>query len=218
MLGGTYLQHIKYNMSIIDDLLSVLAPHSCLDCGIEGSLLCADCASKLPVASDYGDKYSALATVRAATNYSGVAKALVWQLKSNGAQAAAEIIATQMLKRFEPVPDMLIMPVPTASGRVRHRGYDQAKLLARALARQAELPYLDCLIRVGQTHQVGASREQRLQQLQTAFRVRRHAAIKATRLLLVDDVTTTGATLELAASALKTAGAAQIEAIVFAQA
>jgi len=218
MLGGTYLQHIKYNMSIIDDLLSVLVRYGCPDCGVEGDLLCAACASKLPVASNYSDKYPALAAVRAVTNYSGVAEALVWQLKSSGAQAVATIIAAQMLKQFKPSQDMLIVPVPTASGRVRHRGYDQARLLARALARQAGLPYLDSLIRVGQTHQVGASREQRLQQLQATFRVRRQQAIKAASLLLVDDITTTGATLELAANALKVACAAQTEAIIFAQA
>ena len=107
---------------------------------------------------------------------------------------------------------------PTATSRVRQRGYDQAKLLARALARQAGLPYLDCLARVGQTHQVGATREQRLRQLQAAFRVRRPNAVRSAYLLLVDDVSTTGATLELAATILKSAGARRVDAIVFAQA
>lgn len=218
MLRRTYLQHIKYNMSIIDRFLATLAPHTCIGCNAEGSLLCAACVSTLPAVENYNDKSPALTKVRAVTPYSGAAKALVWQLKSAGAQAAATIMVAQMLNHLEPARNMLIVPVPTASSRVRQRGYDQAKLLARTLARQAGLPYQDCLARIGQTHQVGATREKRLRQLQEAFRVRRPKAIQAAHLVLVDDVTTTGATLELAAGILIAAGARRVDAIVFAQA
>jgi len=217
MLRHTYLQHIKHNMSILDRLLAMLAPNTCLGCDAEGSLLCATCLDRLPGVENYNG-HAALTSIQAVTPYTGTAKALVWQLKSAGAQAAAAIMATQMLRQLKPGRDLVIVPVPTATSRVRQRGYDQAKLLARALARQAGLPYLDCLARVGQTHQVGATREQRLRQLQAAFRVRRPTAVRSAYLLLVDDVSTTGATLELAATILKSAGARRVDAIVFAQA
>ncbi len=205
-------------MSLINRLLDTLAPHDCLGCDAEGSLLCVACVATLPTVENYNELSSTLTAVRAVTPYSGVAKALVWRLKSAGAQAAATIMAAQMLSYLEPAADLIIVPVPTATGRVRQRGYDQAKLLARTLARQAGLPYLDCLAQIGQTHQVGASRRERLRQLQAAFRVRHPGSVRAAHLVLVDDVTTTGATLELAASVLKAAGARRIDAIVFAQA
>jgi ComF family protein len=111
--------------------------------------------------------------------------------------------------------DVVIVPVPTATSRVRQRGYDQAKLLARALSRQARLPYLDCLARTGQAHQHGASRSQRLRQLTAAFRVRRQRAVRGSHIVLIDDVVTTGATLEAAAAVLHAAGATRVEAVVF---
>jgi predicted amidophosphoribosyltransferase len=78
------------------------------------------------------------------------------------------------------------------------------------------LSYADCLRRSGQTHQVGASRDRRLEQLQAAFRVK--DLRPADTIILVDDVLTTGATLEAAAITLKQAGACTVEAAVFAQA
>ena len=108
----------------------------------------------------------------------------------------------------------LVVPIPTATTRVRQRGYDQAKLLARAIARQTGLRYTNCLVRQGQAHQVGASRQARHNQLEGALRVKK--TVQGVCIILVDDVTTTGATLEAAASVLRQAGAQQIEALTFA--
>ena len=68
------------------------------------------------------------------------------------------------------------------------------------IGRQAHLPWLDCLARSGQAHQVGADREQRRPQLQTAFRVSQQRFVRGAHIILVDDVVTTGATLEAAAT------------------
>jgi predicted amidophosphoribosyltransferase len=76
------------------------------------------------------------------------------------------------------------------------------------------MPYLDCLIRSGQTEQIGADRGRRLEQLNGAFRVNK-ANLQGRRLLLIDDVITTGATLEAAAATLAAAGAGTVEALVF---
>jgi ComF family protein len=221
-------------MSIIDHILSLLAPYECLVCTAEGGLLCNICIRRLPSLSDrcyrclrssFGFRTcrecapeSRLYSVRAATGYSGAAKDLVWQLKSAGAQAAVEIMAARLAELLVYSPGTFIVPVPTATGRVRRRGYDQARLLARALSRQTGLPYLDCLARHGQTHQVGASREQRLRQLQDSFRATNLQAIQRAPILLVDDVVTTGATFEAAADCLVAAGAGRILAVAFAQA
>jgi ComF family protein len=147
--------------------------------------------------------------------YEGLAKDLIWQLKFQGARAAARQMACHMPSPHEPVD--YIVPVPTATSRVRRRGYDQAKLLARELAKRDQLVLLDCLSRSGQAHQVGASRRERLRQLQAAFRVRSAPLIKGRRIMLVDDVVTTGATLEAAATVLRAAGAKSVDAMVFAQ-
>jgi len=214
---STYLQHIKHNVSFLDTILAIVAPHDCLACQAEGSLLCKACLDSLPPTPIKQLAGSDLETVQSATVYGAVAKDLIWKLKSSGAQEAAKIMASRMSKLLPPSQRGLIVPVPTASSRVRRRGYDQSHLIAKALSRQTRLPYLNCLKRQGQAHQVGASREQRKSQLNNAFRIKSPQLIKNAHIILVDDVVTTGATLESAARLLKQAGAAQIAAITFAQ-
>jgi ComF family protein len=215
-------------MSIIDDLIGVLVPHSCLACGAEGRLLCGPCSGQLtpvepvcyrcqrPSLAGFTclNCVTPLSQVRVVTGYGGSAKALIWQLKLNGAQAAAAIMARHMAPLLGN-DKFIIVPVPTASSRARQRGYDQAKLLGRELSRQTGLRYKDCLLRHGQTHQHGASRRERLRQLEASFHTKRN--VQNRRLLLIDDVMTTGATLEAAAKILKQAGAERIEAVVFAR-
>lgn len=220
-------------MSVIDRILAVLTPYECLSCTDEGNLLCAGCIQQLtvlpercyqcrkPSPSALTCSDCALASnlyrVRAGTAYTAVAKELVARLKFAGAQAAAKPMVTRLSVLIDN-PGLVIVPVPTATSRVRGRGYDQAKLLARGLSRRTCLSYLDCLVRSGQTHQVGSSRQQRLDQLQKAFRLGDSRKVYGKHILLIDDVLTTGATLESAAKLLKTHGATHVEAMVFAQA
>jgi ComF family protein len=220
-------------MSLADDLIAFFAPHCCLGCGAEGSLLCERCSAALPTvpercyrcrklsadwrtcSSCHGQ--SRLRSVTVTTVYDGLAKKLAWRLKFHGAQAAATQMAQRIVNRLQCSPDSYVVPVPTATSRVRQRGYDQAKLIARAVARQTGLPYLDCLRRSGQMQQVGASRRLRRLQLSQAFRARRVSAVRGASVILIDDIVTTGATLEAAAGTLRAAGARHVDAAVYAQ-
>lgn len=220
-------------MSLLDRFIAIIAPHRCIGCGDEGSLLCGPCRSALTrvparcyrcrALTELGRTCqscratSALYRVTVGTNYETIAKELIWRLKFSGAQAAAGQIAEYLATVYVGDDQVLVVPVPTSSKRVRQRGYDQAQLLARELAQRLDRHYLPCLIRVGQQHQVGASRYQRLAQLSGAFRVNKNIVAGA-HILLVDDVLTTGATLQAAARVMKAAGAKRVEAIVFAQA
>ncbi len=218
---------------MLDRLLATLAPYECLGCGCEGTLLCPACSANLEPAvercyrcqqpSQAGltcalcQGLTSLCQVQAVTPYKGLAKDLVWKLKSAGAQDVGTSMAGLMLPFLEPVAGVILVPVPTATSRVRQRGYDQAVLLARAIASQAKLPYAQPLVRSGQAHQLGANRAQRLEQLAGAFRTRQPIVVDK-QIILIDDVTTTGATLEAAAKVLKQAGATSIKALTFAQA
>lgn len=153
----------------------------------------------------------------AAAVYKGMAKKLIWQLKSSGTQQAAVPMAEAMA-RLLGTQDVLIVPIPTATSRRRQRGYDQSVLLARYLARRAPAPYANCLVRHGQAHQVGSTRSERLLQLQQAFRVCRPSLVAGRHIVLVDDVITTGASIEAAAAVLYQAGAQSVRAVAFAQA
>lgn len=222
-------------MSFLDRIISTVVPHDCLGCKLEGRLICAGCVRSLrrvypccyrcrkPTAKSLTcldcSTDSDLTQVQAVAVYQDLAKKLVWKLKYAHAQAAAREMASPMSQLLDRQAwgSLLIVPVPTATSRQRKRGYDQARLLARELSRRICQPYADVLARQNQIHQVGASREQRLQQLAAAFRVTKPGRICGVTILLVDDVVTTGATLEAAARCLRQAGAGQINALVFAQ-
>jgi predicted amidophosphoribosyltransferase len=94
------------------------------------------------------------------------------------------------------------------------RGYDQAQVIARELAKRRQLAYRQLLSRSGTFRQVGASRESRFSQLKGAFTAKGHTP---SHVLLVDDVLTTGASVESAAKELKRNGAKTVDVAVFAQ-
>jgi ComF family protein len=143
---------------------------------------------------------------------------LIYKLKFARARAAADAIAAVMGEALPYFSDPVIVThVPTATRRIRQRGYDHAQLIAKALARQQGLTYSSLLARQGQTRQVGADKKTRSQQLEAAFRPLHGYMSAGAHILLIDDVVTTGASLEAAARVLKQAGAKQIDAAVFAQ-
>ncbi|MBD0282941.1 MAG: ComF family protein [Thermoleophilaceae bacterium] len=109
-----------------------------------------------------------------------------------------------------------LVPVPLHPARRRRRGFNQAAVLAEALARRTGLPVADCLSRSGRSgSQVGRPRPARLSA--PPGRIRAHALVPG-RTLVVDDVATTGATLAACARALRAAGTRDVRAITFARA
>lgn len=222
-------------MSLLEKALSFIAPHDCLRCGAEGSLICAGCWSEwlqpLPSRCYKCHKLTenhkvcpscfhktALRAIYVRGQYDEAAKQLVYKLKFERAQAAAATIATYIDEVLPPHFTGVIVPVPTASSRRRQRGYDQAVLIAKHLSRERNLELVKALRRHGQSRQVGSKRQDRLKQLTGAFDVIHPERVQGQTVLLVDDVLTTGATLETAARLLKAASVRRVEAIVLAQA
>src|SRR4051794_14268339 len=201
-------------------LVSLVAPPLCAGCGASAGRvepLCADCRRALRRA---GDVEALLGVpVWAAFAYEGGARALVRALKFRGTAAVAATMGAQIAAT---VPDELLagatlVPVPLHPARRRRRGYNQAGLLARELARRRELPVASILARAGpRATQMGRTRTERLRAIESSIAVRRDGVPPA-RALLVDDVITTGATIAACATALRAAGADVAGSIAYAR-
>jgi len=114
----------------------------------------------------------------------------------------------------------LLVPVPLHPSRRRDRGFNQARLLARDMARLRGLRVIDgCLVKVRNAPpQAGLRAADRERNVVRAYAVRRPDRVRGRTLVLVDDVTTTGATLRECARVLMEAGAREVRAVTLAQA
>lgn len=229
-------------MSIFEGVIGWLAPADCLGCGLEGASLCEACAQAeiLP----YGERCfgcgalslrsktcarcrrgGAPLYVWVATDYAGLSKKLTQAYKFLHRRAIAGELAGLMIDTLRLYnsddhlvkANYLVVGVPTASNRMRQRGFDHAQLLAWRVAELLELKSARALSRIGQGRQVGAKRHARLAHKDHDYFVRSPARIAGRNILLIDDVVTTGTTLKLAAKALRAAGAKSVNALVFAK-
>lgn len=151
--------------------------------------------------------------------HDGPARRLVAALKFRGALPVARLMAAQIAASAprELLCGATLVPVPLHPARRRARGFDQAALIAAALAARRGLPLARCLERRGAaTRQLGAGRVARREAAERQLLHVRGAA--PARVLLVDDVHTTGATFDACARALKAAGAEQVSAVSYARA
>ena len=222
-------------------LLRVLWPPHCLACGERGhggrdlclactvalpwnNVACPCCALPLPApALACGRclrRTSPLDAIHAAFVYARPLDRLLPRFKFHGDLAAGRLLAQLMADTCASLarPDTVI-PVPLHRARLRHRGYDQALELAKALARALNLPLQgDALRRLRPTApQSELSALARRRNVRDAFVVRDATALPA-HVVLVDDVMTTGATLHAAAKALRRAGVRRVDAWVCARA
>jgi ComF family protein len=223
------------------ELLDLVFPPRCVSCGARGAWLCAACQGKIKrqpgTRCERCDRlatqspcpactwmHPALVGIRIVGDYEPPLKDAIWALKFKGRQQVARplggMLATTWHERGG-APMMAVVPVPPASDRRRRRGYDPAELLAQQCARQFRLPlWRDVLQRTRQAPpQRGLDAPARRSNADGLFACSASTThrLAGQRLLVVDDVTTTGATLDAIATALAAAGAAQVWGLALAR-
>jgi len=214
-------------------------PRRCVGCGKVGSFLCLECLGKLPrllpplcpncgrpqasgiVCPDCRQRQTEIDGIRSLFRFDEVIRKVIHQLKYRNLKAIspclAELLADYLVSN--PLPGEALVCVPLHPRRLRERGYNQSSLLARELGRRIDLPVIEnCLIRVKQAQpQVRAvDVEERWRNVADAF-VCRDERVRGKQILLIDDVCTSGATLESCAAALKSKGATSIWGLTLAR-
>ncbi len=217
---------------MLDNLLSIVAPHLCYGCGKTGTLLCQSC--KYDIVNDkneaclvcLGPARSGEICSRCDVAYEkgwfiaereGPLKDLIDAYKFQRAKAGYAVLAELLGSSLpELTPETFIVPIPTAGDHIRQRGYDHLALIAKEFGRLRHLPVLPVVKRLTNLTQHDLSAEERELAASRAFIVEAKLDPGATYLLL-DDIMTTGATLKYAAEAMRAAGAEHIFAAVIAR-
>ena len=221
---------------MLDQLISLIAPYDCITCHKEGQAFCDECYASLKpiipgycfgcgkaslgyqVCTDCQTNLGGIKQLWAISEYAGIIKLVLKDYKFNHKRGLAKELAGRLddfLPHLDPLT--IIVHVPTSTNRVRQRGFDHAALLARNLSKKRRLMHVTALRRVSQNRQLGATRAERFSNTKDAFIGQHLSIVQGARILLVDDVVTTGATLSEAAAILYKAGAKHIDAAVIAQ-
>jgi predicted amidophosphoribosyltransferase len=154
-----------------------------------------------------------LVTCRAVVAYDASARQALVALKNRDERVRVAEWADRLAPLVPALDDLVVTWAPTSDRRRRRRGFDQAELLARAVARRRRLPVARLLRRLPGAAQAGRSARERAHN--PAFVARRPCVGPV---LVIDDVATTGATLSAAATALRRAGAPAVHGLVVARA
>jgi len=196
---------------LLDGLLNLVAPHRCAGCDETGegfAVFCPACLSLVDEVSDEG----------AVFEYGGPVADAIQRFKYDGRSELGARLGSVMgggARRWVGRVDTVV-PVPLHWRRRRERGYDQAALLAKPVAKSLGVaPLLRGLRRVRNTpRQVDLPHQERQRNIEGAFAPWRLRGVR--RVLLVDDVRTTGATLRAASAALKAGGVSEVHTFVLA--
>jgi len=205
----------------IELVAAVLAPPRCAACDIRVSMLAAFCGA---CASTVQRAAASEASAIAALVYGGAAARAIVRLKYERRPDLARPLGDLLWRALEPraaaLSGVVVVPVPLHPSRLADRGFNQAALLASRVAGRLGAPLRPlALARVRDTpRQAALDRLARLANLSGAFVARRPGQVRARDVLVVDDVRTTGATLDACASALLDAGARSVRSAVVAAA
>ncbi len=217
---------------IFKGFLDFLFPQKCLNCGIRGVIICDKCLLSFPPPLILNAPNNR--STFAATSYDDeIVKKIVWLLKYKGIRTLAKPLAELIYNRLflearlplgslasKHASEITIIPIPLSRKRMKERGYNQAELIARSLSDKMSVRFLpNVLYKKKETvSQVEIKdRAKRLENVKGVFAIKNPEAIKNKVVILVDDVTTTGATLAEASRVLKQAGAKKVIGVVVAR-
>lgn len=217
----------KLFLNILTSIINAIYPLKCIVCESllddEKKNICADCNSQINwLSSDFFNpdlKSRFFDRAKSLAAYDSACAKVIHRFKYNNRTDLAKPLAEIMTGRIDYEYDIVI-PVPLHSKKLRQRGYNQSALLAKEISRLTGFKTcLKSLKRIKDTaDQVGLSKTERLKNIQGAFNCSgRVYSAKSANILLIDDVMTTGATVNECAKALKKCGAGRVDVLTLAR-
>jgi ComF family protein len=222
-----------------EKVIDFFFPRRCVECGKLGDFLCDSCRQKLPrllrpfcqqcgkpessgglCAACWG-RQTDIDGIRSVFRFEGAVRHAIYGLKYHNLKAISGCLSVLMANYLQddPMQAEVLIPVPLHPRRLRERGYNQASLLAKKLGKLIALPILDgslCRLKDSLPQARTATVEERRINVEKAFACR-DEKIYGKSVILIDDVCTSGATLESCAMALKAAGAVSVWGLTLAR-
>jgi ComF family protein len=227
-------------------VLDLIFPKECFGCGYEGVYLCESCQAKIEINSIFKcalchqesilgqicnncQKDTFLKTIWVATDYNNkILQCLIHNLKFKYIEEISSILANLAIKylkhykifeQFDITDEnSIIVTVPLHKKRLLSRGFNQSDLLAQEISNYFKIPFVKLISRQKNTQtQIGLDRQSRQKNVQNAFSLNNYNNYKNKKIILIDDVVTTGSTLKECARVLANAGFTEIYGLVVAQ-
>ncbi len=204
--------------------IAILYPNRCPFCGEVvpcGAYYCKLCFDNLPYAPDFVELPENISRLVVCCNYCRRARSAVLMLKYGRLIYPADVFGLMMADKLGRlgVGADIIVPVPSGRKSVKKRGFSSAKVIAKRISYRMEIPLCEAVRAVkDKVEQKSLSAKGRAENAKKCFFLDEKLSVAGKRVLIVDDVTTTGSTLSAIAGILKDAGAAEVAACVFARA
>lgn len=232
--------------SIKEFVLDLLFPKFCISCGKEGSYLCQDCFSLIDILErqycpfcpqpkvvldgktcNFCKKSKSLNGLYCAASYNNfIVKKLINQFKYEPyikelSKPLSSLIVVHLinLDKVENFQDYILVPIPLHKKKLKKRGFNQAGEIAKEFSENLKIPvFNDALIKTKQTSaQVELKKEEREENIKGVFLCQKPELVMGKKILLIDDIFTTGSTMEQCARLLQEAGAKEVWGVVVAR-
>lgn len=201
--------------------LSVFFPNICPFCGrtIDArDYWCESCVELLPVVNKELAAPENISRLYACCWYSGIARAAVHMLKFKHLIYPADAFGLMMSRVLHGVTADALVPVPSSFLSIERRGFSPAGVIAERVSIRLDIPILNAVTAdFDKIEQKTLTRKSRIINAGKCFHINEKVNVRGKRLLIIDDVTTTGSTLSALAGMLRKVGAADVAAAVFAQ-
>lgn len=227
----SYNTTFEKTMEYLKAIWDIIFPKKCINCGREGSYLCEDCLSLIPInpfeyclcermekrsRCDYC-KNRNLDRIMSATDFNDrIVKKAIHKLKYGCIESLSAPLAFLVLSHLEAIncqidKNFVIIPVPMHIKKKRRRGFNQSEEIARLISKTTTIPLSTTLIKIKETKpQMELNRNERIENIKDCFAINNKEEIKNKIILLLDDVYTTGTTMNECAKVLKENGAKEV--------
>ncbi|OGZ04177.1 MAG: hypothetical protein A2648_01160 [Candidatus Lloydbacteria bacterium RIFCSPHIGHO2_01_FULL_41_20] len=212
----------------LEKFFNFLFPKYCGKCGVEGTYLCLACLAKIPPA-----QFSGNSGISALFDYRDPAlRKALWRLKYNGVKELAETMGKLLYEKmiyemseemqFKKINDIIVVPIPLSQHKLSERGFNQVALIAEEMLKNdseglfSYHPNLLIKNRDTKSQMTIKNRAERLKNLSGSFSARDKNILRGAYVIVIDDITTTGATLNEAIKVLHENGAKNVRAFAVA--